>query len=570
MGIIRTGIGIGKTIRNVSRLKEIVSVFAKNGFAEFMTRGITTRIPDFVLPSSQVAIRDELGDRSSQDWSQIVGYRLRLAFEELGPTFIKFGQLLSSREDIFDGPFIEEMQKLQDKVKGIPFTDAQQVIEKSLSTTIDQVFSHIEQEAIGTASIGVVYRGELKDGSPVVVKVRRPNIQKMIETDISILIFISAQIEKVSEEFRALGVSRILRDFAIGLQTELNFNMEAMNCRRLKENLLAHDSSSVLYIPETYPQFTSETILVMEYLDGTPFTNTAAITERQEEIAPKLEEGVKLFIKTFLQDGFFHADLHGGNFFLLKNGQIGLVDFGLMGTLGKRGRQNFMAIIYALVTYNFENLVYEFLDVAEYQAIPDIDALVGDIKDALGPHLGLTVQQVNFSSIMPLIINTLAKHKLYLPREWFIIFRAFIALDGVGKQINIDLDLFKVLDDDIRQLVTNSFNRDDLIEEGIWVGRDLLASLRGISRHFKWFVKDWSRNNYAFQIKHTGHEESVKQVSSSIIFLGFSILTAIGLIAGVLALGDQPLDSLKAVPTISWIMWGIALISFTKAQMALK
>ena len=230
MDLIKTGIGIGKTIRNVARLRDIVSVFARHGFAEFISIGVTSKIPDFVLPSSQKDIKREIAEKGEKSLGKTLGYRLRLCFEELGPAFIKFGQLLGSREDLFDKGFIDEMHQLRDKVKPVSLTISIKTIEESLGKKFSEVFESIDEKPVGTASIGVVYKAKLLNGDEVVVKVRRPQISKEITRDFSILSFLATQVEKASEEIRYLGLSRIVNDFAISLQNELNFNIEAMSC----------------------------------------------------------------------------------------------------------------------------------------------------------------------------------------------------------------------------------------------------------------------------------------------------------------------------------------------------
>lgn len=564
MDIIRTGQIISKTIRNVGRLKEIVVVFSRNGFEEFMSTKITSIIPNFVLPKSKLELKKELTTKNKKDWAKIIGYRLRKCFEELGPVFIKFGQLLSSREDMFDSSFIDEMKLLRDKVKGLPFDVVLKSIEKSLGKPINSTFKEINQEPIGNASIGVVYRGILLNGDEVVIKVRRPDIIKMVETDTSILMLLATQAEKISEDLKFLGPSRIVSDFAIGIQNELNFNIEALNCIKFKKNISEYDNENIYYIPKVYKEYSSEDMMVMELIKGIPFTDSAAISNKLEHIAEKIEKGTGILIKTFLKDGFFHADLHGGNFFLLDTGGIGLVDFGLMGNLSKKGRINFVAIIYSLLSSNYENMIYEFLDVASYEKIPDIDDLVTDVRNGLCPFVGLTIGQTNFSQVMHIIISTLSKHKIYLPREWFIIFKALITLDGVGKSIGLDLDIFSALEKDIGEIIKDSFNKDDLIEEGLWAGRGVLASMRILPRHIRWFLKEWSKKNYAFEIIHTGHENALEKVTNALLFLGYSIIAGVFIISGVISLGDTALLNLKSVPTISWIFWGIGFLLLMK------
>lgn len=558
MDLIKTGIGITKTFRNVSRLREIVLIFARHGFDEFISGSITQLIPNFVLPKSKKSIKKELEEEGHKDWGDLLGFRLRKCFEELGPAFVKFGQLLSSREDIFDESFIAQMKILRDQVKPVPFTESVKIINESLGEPWKNVFSEIDPNPIGTASIGVVYRGKLLDGTKVVLKVQRPNIKKVMLTDFSIMNFASTQIEKVSDEIRFLGISRIVKDFSISLQNELNFNIEALNSEKLRKNLKVHDPEELFYIPTVYKEHSSERVLVMELLDGTPFSEAEHIEGQVENIAPLLQTGLNTFIKTFLTDGFFHADLHGGNFFYLNNGKIGLIDFGLMGHLSKKGRENFIAIIYALLTFNYENLVYEFLDVAEYEAIPDVDVLTSDIRDALSPFVGLTVQQTNFTIVLREVITTLRKHEIFLPREWFIVFRALITLDGVGKNLNMDIDLFSLMEKDIYNIVKDSFKKEDLIEEAVWLGRDFLSSSKVLPRHIKWFLKDFSKKGYAFEVIHTGHEKQFDQVTTAILFLSHSLLASVFFGSGVFLIGSRVVNHIVDIPSVTYILWAIA------------
>lgn len=570
MDIVKTGRGITNTIRNVNRLREIVLIFARHGFDEFITLGVTSKIPDFVLPKSKRSLKQELAETGEKDWSQVIGFRLRKCFEELGPAFIKFGQLLSSREDLFDAAFIEEMKILRDQVKPVPFSEVRSEVELSLGRPIEEVFNSIDVEPIGTASIGVVFKGELKDGQKVVVKVRRPNIAKMMTTDFSILLLLATQVERASEELKYLGISRLVNDFSATLQTELDFHIEALNCDRFKKNIESHDTKGILYIPKMYTELCTERFLVMELLDGIPFSNKTGIEPRLDTLQERLTDGLQLFILTFLKDGFFHGDLHGGNFFLMPKDQIGIIDFGLMGRLSKKGRKNFVAILYALITYNFENLVYEFLDVAEYDKIPDVDDLISDVRDVLSPYIGLTVQQTNYTLLFQSIIETLRRHKLYLPREWFVVFRSLMTLDGVGKDMGIDFDIFTMIEDDLQEIIKESFNKDEMIEEAVWAGRDIITSSRVFPRHLRWFLKEWSRKGYAFEIIHKGHEKQVKDITSSIIFLGYVLLAAVFFTSGVSLIKSASISHWSQIPTLCWIFWFLGFMSLAKGGLTVR
>jgi len=557
MDLIKSGIGISKTIKNVSRFREILTVLSRHGFSELILKsGLDKVIPGFVLPNRVSELKRE--NLSQDEWWQVFGEQLRTSFEELGPSFIKLGQLMATREDILDPALIKELKTLQNKVKGIPFVTAREIIEKRLGRSLEEVFSSFDEIPIGTASIGVVYKAQLKTGQRVVVKVRRPGIAKNIATDFEILQLIVQNLEKVSSEIRFLGMSRRISDFFKATQNELNFMVEAQNCERLKKNLEIIDKDKCLVVPLVYREYSAQDILVLEYLDGRPFNEFHSLSELGTDMVEKLEKSIELFTHTLLADGFFHADLHGGNFFVLNDRRIGIIDFGLMGTLSKKNRANLVAILYAVMTYNFDNLVYEFLDVAEYDRIPDHEELIRDIKDAVSPFVGLSVKETNMSELVRGLITTLSKHEIYLPREWFIIFRALMTLDGVGKSIGLDVNIFKVLEKDLPKLVNELLSQKNAQEELMWVAKDVITSLRFLPKHAKWFLKEASRDGYTLGIKIRDLDRASRRLSKSLYGLGMSFMASFFVLSGSLFIQNRNINHLRDVPTLSWIFWGIA------------
>ncbi|MCY4643078.1 MAG: AarF/UbiB family protein [Bacteriovoracales bacterium] len=560
MNIIKKSLEITQNIKNVTRFKEIVGVFAQNGLNEFIVRsGLHKVVPNFVLPKSRM---EDDGDQSQTSWAHIIGRRLKKSFEELGPSFIKIGQLLSTREDLFPSEFIDQMKLLRDRAKGIPFEKALEAIDQSLGLPHGEVFDSIDPTPIGTASIGLVYRANLKGQEDVVIKVRRPGIGKIISMDLAIIKFIAHRLEKAAPEIKYLGLSRLVKEFGNNLQNELDFKLEALNAKRIKQNLSLIDKDNIFYIPQTYEELTRKDLLVMEELKGTPFNQLRKDSDQMNEIHEKLTIGVQIFIKTLLSDGLFHADLHGGNFFLLEKGRIGLIDFGLVGHLSKKSRSSLISILYSLTTHNYENLVFEFLDISDYDQSPDIDELIRDIKDTLCGFVGLTAQQINLPLLLNKSVFTLSKHRIYLPREWYIIFRALITLDGVGKSIDLDIDIFSIIEKNLGAVTKEIFSKEAIVEEGIFTSRDLLNSMRIVPRHLRWFTKELSKNNYALKVIHKGHERPFDRLRRSIIFFGYALIAAILVLSGVLTIDHAPFGYWYEVSKASWFFWGLAFAFF--------
>ncbi len=566
MNIIKTGIGITKTIKNVSRFREILTVLAKHGFDEFIIRAnLHSLIPNFVLPESRYK---KLNQNEYEFWES-VGSRLRKSFEELGPSFIKLGQLLATREDLFDKKFITELKKLQNEVKPVKFSSIEKRLELELSRPLSEIFQSIDEEPIGVASIGCVYKAKLIDGKDVVVKVRRPKITKSLLQDFELMLFIVNTFEKNFEDFKYLGFSRAIEDFFKAIQLELNFLIEANNSKKIKEAIEKIDKNKIFVIPQIYKEYSTSKILVMDYLDGKPF-NQIEDVEFHPKLKEKLIEGVKLFMHNMLVDGVFHADLHGGNFYLLNNGNIGLLDFGLVGHLGKQNRSNLVAILFALLSNNYENLVLEFLDVADFEDVPNPDVLVRDIREALTPFIGLSVQELDVAALFHALVTTLNRHHLYLPREWFIIFRALVTLDGVGKSLGIDLNIFDIIQSEIKPIATELVSKDALLEDVAWMSRDLINSMKIVPRHLKWFLKDLTRKKYQFDIHLEKTNNEINHLSKSLYFLGMMVLASSFFMGGIIMMKDLTITHFNQIPIVTYICWGVSIAMFVKAHIAYK
>ncbi len=568
MDIIKTGIGITRTFKNVNRFREILSVFARHGFDELILKTkLHLVIPNFVIPKSRV--KQLLEEESEFDFWRSLGFRIRKSFEELGPSFIKVGQLLATREDIFDPAFIAQLKLLQSKAAAIPFDVAKRSIESEVGKSIDEIFNYIEEEPIGVASIGCVYKAELKNGQKVVVKVRRPDIRKNILNDFEIITYIVSRLEKASDEIKYLGVSKAISDFFKSIQLEMNFLIEANNNEKIAKNIQKFDKDNIFVIPKVYREFSSQKILVMDYIEGIPF-NEITNVEVEVELKQNLEKAVRMFLRTMLTDGFFHADLHGGNFFKMEDNKIGLIDFGLVGTLNKKNRTNLIAILYALLTNNYENLVFEFLDVAEYEVIPDYEILVKDIRESLMPYIGLSVQEIDATALTHSIVSTLSKHEIYLPREWFVIFRALMTLDGTGKALKIDLNIFEVIDSELKEVVEDLISKEALMEEAAWLGRDVIGSLRVIPRHLKWMMKELSKRSYTLDVQLKDTNNEINLLMRSVYFMSLIVLTATFFASGIYVVGQTPVRSFNDIATLSYICWGLASLTFIRATMILK
>lgn len=554
------GTGFVQSIRNVTRFREILSVFVKNGFEEFIYKSkLHEIIPNFVFPASkkEQVIANSI---STDQWWSVVGHRLRKSFEELGPAFIKFGQLLGTRDDFFSSSFTMEMKKLQDDVKGIAWSEAKESIEKCWGKSISEVCRSINQEPIASASIASVFTAILKNGEKVVIKIKRQGIEQIIESDFQLMSVLVRALESSSEQFRWMALSRTLEEFYRSIKAEVNLLYELKNLERLRLNLSKVKNSDILVLPKPYPELCNENVLVMEYLDGIPFSKLKS-SDVTKELQDQLLKCVQLFLHSLLKDGFFHADLHGGNFFYLENEKIGIVDFGLVGTLSHKNKNTFMSILYNLSVGDFDRLVYELLDVAEYDKVPDYQELARDLEITLSPFLVLSASQIPSAEFMQNLVGILSKYRIFLPREWSIIFRALVTLDGVGRSLGVDIKVFEILDKSTKEFTSTLINKDQILMESLWFLKDSLSSLRMWPRHINWFLKEFSKNNYAIDLKIKGLNRDLHIAAKSLQFLGFIIMSCTLLGMGLFFIVDKNIN-FHQLPLITLIFWIASLIIF--------
>jgi ubiquinone biosynthesis protein len=311
-------------IQNVARLRTIVSTLAKHGFQDIIEK---TGLRKFSLVERLIPAGD--GTESAPE-------RLRQAFEELGPTFVKLGQLLATRPDLVPAEYVEEFKRLHDQVSALQFAEIEPSLRGHFGAPIENIFSRFDVAARAAGSIAQVHMAELREGGPVVVKVQRPGIEKVITEDLGVLYFLAELIHRYIPESRTYRPKVLVDEFARALELETNFVIEANNIRRFQENF---NNEPNIKIPKVFAEYSGKRVLVLEALEGIPLSQKNAL--QQEAIDPEavLRLGLRCYLKMVFSDGLFHGDLHAGNMFVLPNNRIGLIDFGVVKYAGRSCRR---------------------------------------------------------------------------------------------------------------------------------------------------------------------------------------------------------------------------------------
>ncbi len=445
-----------------------------------------------------------------------------MAFEELGPAFVKFGQLLATRPDLVPEEYAEEFKKFHDQVPPVHWPEIKKVLFQHFGQDIDSVFLEFNREPLAAASIAQVHSAQLKTGEKVVVKIQRPGIEAVIREDLGIIYMIAELAEKYLQEVRIFNPVLAVDEFARALELETNFIIEANNIRRFQENF-SNDPN--IKIPAVYSNISGKRVLVMEMLEGIPLSHKNALD--QEGIDPEsvLKVGLRAYLKMVFSDGLFHGDLHAGNFFVLPGNRIGLIDFGVVGRLNRKTQSSIANMLLALATEDYDRLAYEYVDLAPYNDHVDADLLARDLRDLIAPYYGLTLQHVNGGKLLMDSASIAARYNLILPPELVMFFKSIVTLEGMGRAMMKDFNFLVYSLEFAAELLQSRTEPAKLMRDLTGVGRDVHGLLSTLPRHLKQIMRKVSSPDFAMRIDIQQIEElkNVGRSSAQTIFFGLVI-----------------------------------------------
>ena len=414
------------TVRDLGRLREIAAVLARHGFGEFLQR---TGLGSLVT------------GRRSESAETTLGERVRRVLEDLGPSFIKLGQLLSTRADLLPVDIITELKRLQDNVPPLPFSEMQLAIEAELGAPIATLYSQFESEPLASASIGQVYRAELQtEAEPVavVVKAQRPNVARTIDRDIELLYVLARAFERSIPEARAYTPVGLVAEFDRAIRAELDFAQEADNAERFTENFAALNT---VRFPKVYRELSSHKAITLEYFAGLGVFEAVQQGARAELIAKR---AVQVIIKMIFEHGFFHADPHPGNILILGTPDdpvLGLIDLGLVGRLSPRLRDRLIDLLIAAGSRDSRVIADALYAIGRPTKKIDRVAFEGDVARLSDKYLGRKLEDVAFADLIRDLTSATLKYGLEMPTELLMVGKAMMTVEGIARQIYPALDI---------------------------------------------------------------------------------------------------------------------------------
>jgi ubiquinone biosynthesis protein len=501
----------------VARLKTIVGVLASHGFHGLAVR---VKLGRYVI--------DKILKKNFENLT--VAERVRISFEELGPTFVKLGQLLATRPDLIPLEFSEEFKKLHDQVSGVPFSEIEKILVRHFGSPLNEIFSSFDEVPLAAASIAQVHRAQLKDGSSVVVKVQRPGIEKVIHDDLQILRTLADLCERYIPELRPYNPRGIVEEFGRSMEFETNFVIEANNVRRFQANF---KNDPDIKIPEVYGEYTGRRVLVLEALNGIPMSHANALKQEGIDREEVLRRGLKAYMKMVYTDGLFHGDLHAGNVLLLPDGRLGLIDFGIVGRLNRKTQSAIANMFLALAEEDYDRLAYMYVDLAPFTERIDVDQFARDIRDLIAPYFGLTMKNVNLGRLLLDSTVIASKHGLVLPPELVMFFKSLISIEGMGRMILRDFDFLSYSLEFAKELVVAKVDPRKMFSDASVVARDLNSLIAFLPRQLKQALRRLNDPDFHLQVRISEFESLGHSIERSawIIFWGLVISAcALGLL----------------------------------------
>jgi len=501
---------LGRTIQHAQRFRQIVSVLLKYGFRDLTTRiGLPSvrRIPLLQNREAQAAIA-----RLTQP------ERLRRACEELGPTFIKLGQLFASRTRLLPKEFTDELKKLQDEVEPIEFDALREVVEKELKAPIESIFGSIEQNPLGAASIAQVHRAVLLSGEPVVVKVQRPGIAQNAALDLEIMQQIAWMMERHLEGWDVHRPTAVVEELAKSLERELDFSREAAHLERFAWQF---DEEETIYVPKVYYTASTSRVLTMEYIDAIKASRLDQLAEAKldrTEIASRIAD---LVMKQIFEFGFFHADPHPGNIHILPGNRICFLDFGLMGFVDIRTRETFVDMVWGIARRNEISVSNALLKLAASDSEPSREGLEADVADFMHQHFYRPAGEMKFAKLVTELFELTTKNRLRLPPDIFVMLKALSLTEELVRHLNPQHNLVEQAEPFMKKARLARLRPQRFAGSMLEFGRDFSELAREFPSELRRIISQIKTGDAKINFEHRGLEpaiESAERVSNRIAY----------------------------------------------------
>jgi ubiquinone biosynthesis protein len=535
---------ISRTYRHLNRYRQILGILFKYGFGDLLE---SLKIDQYL----EVGLQLISGKRKAgRDERLTRPQRVRMALEELGPTYIKLGQVLSTRPDLIPVEFIRELAKLQDHVPPFAFAEAQAIIERELDRPLAEIFEFIDAEPAASASIAQVHRARLKNGENVAVKVRRPNIRALIEVDLEIMLHLATLAEHHVEELALHRPVRIVEEFARTIEKEIDFCIEASHVDRIAHGVL---DDPTVYIPKVFSDYTTARLLITEYIAGIKISDIPRLNAEGYDCRLLCSRGADLVLKQVFQLGFFHADPHPGNIFALPGNVIGLVDFGMTGTVDRQTRELFVELVDSVVRRNESRAAQVLLRLTSWDQAPEIRPLERELADFMGRNLYRPLKEIEVGRLLQELLELTTRFRLRLPPDIFLMLKALSTVEGVARMLDPQFDMIGKATPFITQVLKERFKPARLAEDASDTAARMFQFLNQFPRDLLELAELLRRQKLGLQVEHRGLDKALTTLDRVSNRIAFAILIAALIIGSALIVISKTPPMLYGIPLIGLI-----------------
>jgi len=522
---------IGRTYRHFNRYQRIIRILFKYGFNDLIEGLRIDQYLESGLKMINRKPREEIEKHSRAE-------RFRMALEDLGPTFIKLGQVLSTRPDLIAPEYLDELAKLQDNVPPFPFNEVEEIFLAETGKKPNELFREFNEEPIAAASIGQVHKGLLQDGQEVVIKVQRPDLEKIIAVDLEILAYLASLMEQYLEELQGHQPSAIVDEFARSLSLEIDYTVELANIQRFTRQC---KTDKTIYVPLVYSELSTERILTMEYIDGIKASKIEVLQSQEYDLHLIAVRGANLVMEQIFVHGFFHGDPHPGNIFILPDNIICFLDFGMMGHLSRKDREDFTDLMFSIVTKNDRKITDGVLSITIQFGEIDHDALSRDLSDLLDRYLYLPLKDLQAGKILQELLNLVQRHKLSIKPNLYLMIKALATIEGIGLVLDPDLELIKLAEPYIKKVKTARLRPGRVVEEISETGSEYLKLFQDVPEEVRSILRQLRAGRMKLEFKHRGLEKLALALDKISNRIAFAIVLAAQIIgSSLIILSDIP------------------------------
>ena len=545
-----------QAFQDLNRLRQIAQIVARHGFGSFLE---STRLGEMLGKREAEVVREAAqeaapGAQDLPEPDRKTAARFRRMLLELGPTFIKLGQLLSARPDILPSHWVDELSELQDAVPPIPVAAVRAEIERGLGRSVAECFAELDAEPLASASIAQVHRARTHSGEPVVVKVQRPGTRARIEADLGLLREIARLVEALVEETGVYTPTDIVQEFDRAIHEELDFTNEARNARTMHDAAITRP---YLVIPRVHDHLSSGTILTLDYVEGVKVSDVSAAGGYDlQQVAKNIIESA---FRQLFEDGIFHGDPHPGNILVLPENRIALIDFGLVGRLTRPMQEALVTMILAVSLRDADTVARVLTRIGVPDARTPISTFRNDIAEILDRYLGLKLEEIRTSTLLRDLLDLAVKHRIRVPKEYAVLSKASVTLEGIIRRLYPQLDILELGMPYAQELLMARFSPSDARGTLMKSFLKLQTLAEDVPAQLQQILYDLEAGKFRVNVSSPGLDQVATNLRVAAMALYLGLVSAALLIGGFIALAESRWPGLALAGGVALGVAGLTL-----------